>query len=159
MNKTVNVKFNVPLQDLNIKPLSIAKFFYKKGITSHLFTQKLIYFAFIEGLKNNLLFFSERFQAWKYGPVLTSVFEEMTYCENIDDMFSKVPILRQEKVKVILEKIYRDYRKWNVWDLVDESHKGPWAKTRGNLSLEEVSTQEIDLKDLINFADAQKQTD
>src|SRR5437763_10681277 len=111
MNKTVNVKFNVPLRSLGIKPLSIAKFFYKKGITSHLFIQKLIYFAFIEGLKNDLLFFSESFQAWKYGPVLTSVFEEMTCCENIDDMFSKIPSLKQKEVKVMLEKTYRDYHK------------------------------------------------
>ena len=61
MNKTINVNF--PLKDLNISPLSMAKYFYQKGIFSHLVIQKLIYFAFLEGLKSDLLFFSEKFQA------------------------------------------------------------------------------------------------
>ncbi len=144
------------LKPLSIKPLAIAKWFYQRGIFSHLFIQKLIYLAFVEGLKENLLFFSEQFQAWKYGPVLSSVFEQMTNCSNLDEMFNQAPILRQKQVIAILEKVYRDYHKWNVWDLVDKSHEGPWAKTRGNLSSEETSTQAIELKELVNFANAQK---
>lgn len=61
MNKFVTI--TTQLKSLNIKPLALAKFFYRKGIFSHLVIQKLIYFAFLEGLKENLLFFSESFQA------------------------------------------------------------------------------------------------
>jgi hypothetical protein len=62
MNKSTTLVI-AKLKSLNIKPLSMAKYFYEKGIVSHLFIQKLIYFSFLEGLKNNLLFFSESFQA------------------------------------------------------------------------------------------------
>lgn len=154
MKKTISI--TTELKSLDIKPLAIAKWFYRKGIFSHLTIQKLTYLAFIEGLKDNLLFFSENFQAWKYGPVLSSVFEQMTNCSNLDEMFSQVPTLRQKQVIVILEKTYQNYHKWNVWDLVDKSHEGPWTKTRGNLSPEATSTQEIELKDLVNFANTQK---
>ena len=154
MNKFVTI--TTQLKSLNIKPLALAKFFYRKGIFSHLVIQKLIYFAFLEGLKENLLFFSESFQAWKYGPVLTSVFEQMTDCSDLDEMFSQAPQLRQKQFINILERIYQHYHKWNVWDLVDKSHEGPWTKTRGNLDPEETSTQRIELQELVNFANAQK---
>lgn len=154
MNKTINVNF--PLKDLNISPLSMAKYLYQKGIFSHLVIQKLIYLAFLEGLKSDLLFFSERFQAWKYGPVLRSVFEPITNCSNLDEMFVEVPELKNKKIINLLEVTYQTYHNWDTWDLVDKSHIGPWQKTRGNLSPEEISTQEIDLKDLISFANGQK---
>ena len=156
MKKFITITTQTQLKPLNIKPLAIAKYFYRKGIFSHLVIQKLIYFAFLEGLKEDLLFFPEKFQAWKYGPVLSSVFEQMTNCSDLDEMFSQAPTLRQKQVIAILEKVYRNYHKWNVWDLVDKSHEGPWAKTRGHLDSEAISIQEIELKDLVNFANAQK---
>jgi uncharacterized phage-associated protein len=69
----MNVSINIELKSLNIEPLAMAKYFYERGITSHLFIQKLIYFAFLKGLKNGLLLFEEKFQAWKFGSVLRSV--------------------------------------------------------------------------------------
>jgi hypothetical protein len=53
----------IKLKSLNIEPIILAKFFYERGIHSHLFVQKLIYFAYLEGLKNDLLIFQEKFQA------------------------------------------------------------------------------------------------
>lgn len=155
MNKIVTVNF--PLKDLNISPLAMAKYLYQKGIFSHLVIQKLIYFSFLEGLKNNWLFFSESFQAWKHGPVLRSVFDQMTSCANFDKMFAKVPELKKKEVINILENTYQTYQAWDVWDLVEKSHEGPWQKTRGDLSAEATSTEELDLKDLINFAHANPQ--
>lgn len=154
MNKTVNVNF--PLKDLNINPLSMAKYLYQKGIFSHLVIQKLIYFAFLEGLKSDLLFFSERFQAWKHGPVLRSVFDQFTSCSDFDQMFANVPELKNKEIIDILEDTYQTYRHWETWDLVANSHLGPWQKARGDLDPEKVSTKELDLKDLINFANGQK---
>ena len=107
MNKTINVNF--PLKDLNISPLSMAKYLYQKGIFSHLVIQKLIYFAFLEGLKNDLLLFSERFQAWKHGPVLRSVFEPIANCSNLDEMFTDIPELKNKKIISILETTYQTY--------------------------------------------------
>jgi len=39
---------------------------------------------------------------------------------------------------------------------VEESHQGPWQKARIGLSEEDVSTNELDLKDLVTFANGQE---
>ena len=113
MNKSTTLVI-AELKTLNIEPLSLAKYFYEKEITSHLFIQKLIYFTFLKGLKNNLLLFSEKFQAWKYGPVLRSIFDEMTNCSDLDAMFYQIPSLRRKEVIDILESIYQKYRNCEV---------------------------------------------
>ena len=151
MNKLI-----INLKSLNIEPIILAKFFYERGITSHLFVQKLIYFSYLEGLKNELLIFQEKFQAWKHGPVLVSIFAKMTGCSDLDTMFDEVPNLQQKEVITILEKICQKYRDCDVWDLVDKSHEGPWAKARVGLSEEDISTNELVLKDLFAFANAQE---
>jgi len=155
MSKPVTI--SIQLESLNLKPLSLAKFFYQKGIDSHLFIQKLIYFAFLEGLRSDLLLFSERFQAWKHGPVLVSVFEKVTGCSDLDRMFQKVPDLSFSKHKqmiTILESIHQEYQDWEVWDLVDKSHQGPWEKARVGLEPEDTSTNELNLEELVRFANA-----
>jgi uncharacterized phage-associated protein len=156
MNKTISVEFS--LRDLKVSPLSLANFFYQRGISSHLVIQKLIYFSFLKGLKKNLLFFEEKFQAWRYGPVLRSVFVEMTNCDNLDEMFGNVSPITNEEIKIILEEIYQEYQNSqdDVWDLVDKSHDEPWKKARGNLGIEEPCTNEIELADLIIFTNQQK---
>jgi uncharacterized phage-associated protein len=118
-------KLEIKLKDLKVEPLKIAKFFYSKGIISHLVIQKLVYFSFLEGLKNDLLFFTEPFQAWKYGPVLRSIFDKMTKCSNLDAMFVRVSAPRSSEVIVLLEKVYQTNKNLLVWDLVEKSHQGP----------------------------------
>jgi len=154
MNKIATIK--IKLEDLNLQPLTIAKYFYQKGVNSHLVIQKLIYFSFLEGLRNDWLLFPEKFQAWKYGPVLRSVFDNMTGASDLDTTFAKVVNLRRKNVVFILEKIYQTYCHYDVWDLVEKSHNGPWTKARNDLNEEETSTEELDLKELISFANAQK---
>jgi len=85
----------------------MAKLFYDKEIVSHLFIQKLLYFAFLERLKSDLLFFSESFQVWKHGPVLRSVFEQMTNCSNLDEMFANAPKLKKKEVINILKTLIK----------------------------------------------------
>ncbi|CAG8774717.1 7718_t:CDS:2 [Racocetra persica] len=114
----MNVSVNIELKPLNIEPLAIAKYFYERGITSHLFIQKLLYFTFLKGLKNGLLLFEEKFQAWRYGAVLESVHRVMSNKDgNIEfrlrrlgseDLFKLVvgDYLTVEKDKVHYEKIY-----------------------------------------------------
>jgi uncharacterized phage-associated protein len=115
MSKPVTI--TIQLEPLNTKPLALAKYLYQKGIDSHLFIQKLIYFAFLAGLQDNLLLFKENFQAWKHGPVLVSVFEKVTGCSDLDRMFQKVPELSSSKHKrviTILESIHQEYQNWEV---------------------------------------------
>ncbi|RHZ36567.1 Panacea domain-containing protein [endosymbiont GvMRE of Glomus versiforme] len=153
MNKFATIKMKLG-EDLNIQPLAIAKYFYKRGVISHLVIQKLIYFSFLEGLRNDLFLFREKFQAWKYGPVLRSVFDAMTSSSSLDTLFAEIPSLRQKKVLAVLVKVYQENEALEAWDLVEKSHHGPWQKARDELPETEVSTQEIALEELISFAKA-----
>jgi len=54
----------VKLKNLNIEPLSVAKYFYDKGIELNSTTQDLLYLSYREVLKKeNSLLFEEEFQA------------------------------------------------------------------------------------------------
>lgn len=103
----------------NIKPLSVAKFFYEKGIELNSTMQDLLYLAFIEVLKKEGRFlFTEEFQAWRAGPTLGSVFLRMnnyfrqkgTY----EGLFDKYPNLDNERVTKHLEKIYQQYKQHEI---------------------------------------------
>jgi uncharacterized phage-associated protein len=52
------------LKNLNIQPLSVAKYFYEKGIETNSIMQNLLYLSYQEVLKKeNALLFEEEFQA------------------------------------------------------------------------------------------------
>lgn len=68
----------IELKNLNIQPLSVAKYFYDKGIELNSTMQDLLYLSYWEVLKKeNTLLFEEEFQAWEGGPTLNSVFYAM----------------------------------------------------------------------------------
>jgi len=47
------------LKQLNLNPLSVAKYFYEKGIEVSPVNQRLIYFTYLEALKDGYLLFEE----------------------------------------------------------------------------------------------------
>ncbi|CAG8843794.1 15792_t:CDS:1, partial [Racocetra persica] len=52
------------LKNLNIEPLSIAKYFYEKGANNIALIQRLIYLSFLKVLEEeNTLLFAEEWQA------------------------------------------------------------------------------------------------
>ncbi|CAG8669936.1 12330_t:CDS:2 [Ambispora gerdemannii] len=51
------------LKNLNIEPLSVAKYFYEKGIEDMALSQRLIYLSYLEALKDGYLLFGEEWQA------------------------------------------------------------------------------------------------
>jgi len=54
----------VKLKNLNLNPLSVAKYFYEKGIEDYRLMQDLIYLTYREVLKKeNQILFKEKFQA------------------------------------------------------------------------------------------------
>jgi len=62
LTKSRRLRLNFP--SLDIKPLSVAKFFYEKGIELNSTMQDLLYLSYIEVLKKEkCLLFSEEFQA------------------------------------------------------------------------------------------------
>jgi hypothetical protein len=49
----------IKLKNLNIEPLSVAKYFYEKGIEDMALSQRLIYLSYLEALKDGYLLFEE----------------------------------------------------------------------------------------------------
>ena len=47
------------LKNLNIEPLSVAKYFYEKGVEDMALSQRLIYLSYLEALKDGYLLFAE----------------------------------------------------------------------------------------------------
>jgi hypothetical protein len=55
---------NNKLRQLNLSPLSVAKYFYEKGIETNSIMQDLLYLSYREVLKKEkILLFVEEFQA------------------------------------------------------------------------------------------------
>ena len=107
----------IKLKQLNLNPLSVAKFFYQKGIETNSIMQDLLYLSYREVLKKeNTLLFEEEFQAWRAGPTLDSVFYAMDdYLKknkSYEGLFDKVPILKNKTVIQYLENIYQQYEKY-----------------------------------------------
>ncbi|CAG8573138.1 12378_t:CDS:2, partial [Racocetra persica] len=54
---------NNKLKQLNLNPLSVAKYFWEKGIEDMAITQHLVYFTYLEAMKQGYLLFTEEWQA------------------------------------------------------------------------------------------------
>jgi len=103
------------LKQLNLNPLSVAKFFYQKGIEDYRLMQDLIYLTYREVLKKeNKVLFKEKFQAWEDCPVLESVHQQMKYHfkehGQMNCLFDKIEELEDKTIKSYLTKTYRDYQ-------------------------------------------------
>ncbi len=127
-----------PLKPLKLKPLSIAKYFWKKGIDDYALIQDFIYLTYIEALWKNVLLFEEKYQAWEEGPVLISVYQKMRgHYKNhgeLDGLFSKTEDVKDKVVKTCLTKVYRDYqnnkKKGKEIDFFFQVQDTPWELAR-----------------------------
>jgi len=128
---------------LKLNPLSIMKYFVvNKKQDSNLWIQKLTYFTWKEViLKYNTFLFKEKFEAWKYGPVLRRCyyfFKEFENDNNYDDgdlpkFFNTKGIkdisdAEKKKVIRILESTYDKFCQLGTWKIVQESHDMAWKK-------------------------------
>ncbi|MBQ7503084.1 DUF4065 domain-containing protein [bacterium] len=94
---------------------------------SNLRLQKLLYFAWVVYYKNfRKRLFEDAICAWKFGPVVPSVYYE--YCQ-----YAGLPIRVYEKPSyaddlIILDKLMAKYFKQTTSDLVKETHAPgkPW---------------------------------
>ena len=109
------IRSNNKLKQLNLNPLSVAKFFYQKGIEDYRLMQDLIYLTYREVLKKEgKVLFKEKFQAWEDCPVLESVHQQMKYHfkehRQMNCLFDQVEELEDKTIKPYLTKTYRDYQ-------------------------------------------------
>ena len=96
---------------------------------SNLKLQKLLYFAWLEYFKRTgRPLFDEEFQAWKYGPVVPSVYYEY-WCNASNILFSSKrtsePI--DDDTLDFLQEMLKNYDKVSVREMVEKSHNSkPW---------------------------------
>jgi uncharacterized phage-associated protein len=118
-------------------PRQIADFFLYVGKDDQSMTPmkiiKLVYIAhgWSLGLYNKPLI-TEAPQAWKYGPVIPSLYDEFRQYGNqkIDIPVSENPI-QDEKTNKLLEKIWNTYGKYTAVQLSAMTHEPetPWSIT------------------------------
>lgn len=128
--------------------LQIANYFISKGIeennlVSPMKLQKLLFYAFgwYYSLKNELLF-NESIQAWKYGPVIESIYHRTkSYgSKDIDALLgmssvdsSTAPLLQphtDQEVLVFLQSVWTTLSKYSAVILSNATHSenSPWTK-------------------------------
>lgn len=120
--------------------LDLAKYMVSKCVKdgcpiSNLQLQKILYFIQVETIKKTGdVAFYDGIEAWKFGPVIPSVYYH--FCG-----FGAMPIWASYKVstpeepeKMIVDAVMEEKRKLDPWTLVDEAHKkgGPWDRTYKN---------------------------
>lgn len=106
--------------------------------------QKLLYFLYREYLKKtNEPLFSERFETWKYGPVISSVYSEFCHYRDkpIKEFYKdnkgasyKLNEERNPEFKEVLLLVWDKYKCYNGIDLSKITHRegSAWYKAWNN---------------------------
>lgn len=102
------------LKNLNIQPLSVAKYFYEKlggKGAEQTFIQPITYLACQEILKKeNLLLFTEKFQTGPAGPILLSLRDLVKkHGDHLDVFFSQIPDITNPHILNHLEKLVKKH--------------------------------------------------
>ena len=140
------------LKQLNLNPLSVAKYFYEKGIEIFPINQHLIYFTYLEALKDGYLLFKEEWQAWPNGPAVESAFDEMfDNRHNLKKFFDKVEDLDNELVLDYVDKVFKKHHDTEPYILFEKAQNKPWKDARKPLKSER-ETAKIPLESLIKFS-------
>ena len=113
----------------------IEKALNEKISLSPMKLQKILYFLYRECLQNKDIgvpIFAERFEAWKYGPVLSSVYYGFKHfgANSIANYYSKT---KGKAMKVneavepefisLLNKVWNKYKKYNGIELSSMTHQ------------------------------------
>lgn len=94
---------------------------------THLKLQKLLYFAQAAHLAaHGAPLFSDEIQAWKFGPVVPTVYQIFRDFES-RHIPSEEGHDCDEQVEVFLKEVWKTFAKYSASELVHLSHKvGPW---------------------------------
>lgn len=87
--------------------------------------QKLLYFAWIEYFRTEKkALFDDDFEAWKYGPVVPSVYYDFWQYAGSTIAFAKTPSVDvDQSTKDFLLKMLEEYKDCDAYELIDRSHK------------------------------------
>jgi uncharacterized phage-associated protein len=113
---------------------------------SNLKLQKLLYYAQALSLaKRNTPLFDDEIQAWTYGPVVKSVYNEYKEhdADSIPDSLQKIDLPSIDD-RVFIRQIWRVYGHRTATQLVEDTHaESPWLEARGELQPNDRSEKEI----------------
>ena len=108
-------------------------------ILQNILLQKILFFIQKESIrKRGYGIFSNRIEAWQYGPVVPDVFYQFAGFGAMklvlyEDLFSDTSPkdIIDDKSKEIIEEILREYIHVSPWDLVAKSHvsNGAWSNS------------------------------
>lgn len=120
-------------------PKAVGSFFIetaselKENDLTNLKLQKIMFYAQVESLRRyNERLFEESIQAWKYGPVVPSVYSWLKECGSytisIFDIPTKTDDLSDED-RDFLSEVWEKYGKYSASYLVAKTHEpgSPWA--------------------------------
>ncbi|WP_339213966.1 type II toxin-antitoxin system antitoxin SocA domain-containing protein [Ornithinibacillus sp. FSL M8-0202] len=138
----------MPMQNFADHTIAISK---EYGGISNLKLQKVLYFALGQYIRDNGIndlvrdIYTERFEAWQYGPVIKSEYHRNKH-------FGRYNIRREAQI----HENYNDLNDYiiknlnrSVTDLVEDSHSRPtWSTNREAILSNQIVT--YDLRDLQN---------
>ncbi len=112
---------------------------------------KLLYFVQRESLiQIGKPIFAEKFQAWKYGPVMVPV--RHLYKDNLLD--TPLPTKAVEKYGSVFEKVFSQYAIKDSWSLSSITHgEYSWRHARQGFPDEENCTNELSMEDICKDAE------
>lgn len=143
-NSILNKAFN---ENISITPMKL---------------QKLIYILYKDYLKKTgKSLFNEDFQAWQYGPVLSSVYDQFKkyggnnikdyYCtfENGQEVYTLIDERRSEEFSNSLDSVWNNYKRYHASYLSELTHAsgGAWQRAVDN------KTYILDNEDIKNEED------
>ncbi|HSX48825.1 MAG TPA: type II toxin-antitoxin system antitoxin SocA domain-containing protein [Candidatus Saccharimonadales bacterium] len=145
------------------KPLDIAAYLVKLSNDigeplTNMKLQKLIYYVFAwYAVEKGEKLFDEEIFAWKYGPVITSVYD--AYKEFGADVIKEVkdgkPQTLDSFTKSLIEEVFNIYGNKTAIELVNLTHsEAPWRDT---FNPDNQNTA-IPFEDILNYYKARKQT-
>ncbi|WP_283749714.1 Panacea domain-containing protein [Bacillus mycoides] len=149
--RDIDTFIEMVIQDQELSAADVSKFILSVSPSSHLKLQKLIYFSYAEFLlRTGIKLFKEPIVAFKYGPVVESVFhkykvhgssvidykEDETICYETEDLAitpSFMKLASSEHGIVALEcilKALKQYGEFSAGVLVEKTHQsgGPWDR-------------------------------
>lgn len=87
--------------------------------------QKLLYFAWIKYFeKTGKTLFDDEFEAWKYGPVVPSVYYDFWQYAGSTIVFAKTPSsIVDSETKEFLLSMLMEYKDCDAYDLITASHE------------------------------------
>ena len=87
--------------------------------------QKLLYFAWIKYFeKTGKTLFDDEFEAWKYGPVVPSVYYDFWQYAGSTIVFAKTPSsIVDSETKEFLLSMLREYKDCDAYELITASHE------------------------------------